>query len=67
MCGAHIIQTQPSGHLFHHTDLLPDAIDQVKIGLGKQDGQRNPWKASTGTYLQDPAARLESLYLGNTQ
>ena len=65
MAESDILQSDGIGYLCRYTYFLADAVYQMKLGLGEQDGERNAGKSSSCTQIHDLGSRTELNHFGD--
>ena len=63
--GTHILETKLFHHILHHFYFLPDGVDQIELGIGEKDGQRDAWETASGADIKHLSHGLEGLHLGD--
>ena len=60
-----VFQSDGIGHFCRHTYFLADAVYQMKLGFGEQDGERNAGKSSSCTQIHDLGSGTELNHFGD--
>ena len=67
LSGCYVGQTEFRCNLCYYCDFFSDGINQVELGLWKQDGKGNTRKSPSGTYIKDFTFRQKTAHLGDAK
>ena len=58
--GGAVGQSYGLAHLLGHVDLLARAVDEFKLAVGEENGQRNAGEAAAGAEIENAGTRAET-------